>query len=274
MKIGVGTLITGQGVSPQILATALEDRGFDALIVGEHSHIPVRSLGSYPWGATTPDACKRVLDPFVALGAAAAVTSRLMLGTGVLLLAQRDVIQTAKEVASLDVISEGRFLLGVGLGWNLHEASDHGIDPSIRGQIVDERLRAMKEIWSHEEAEFHGVHVDFGPSFCWPKPVQRAHPPIYIGGFGKYAVSRARRHGAGWMPLAVPKADMVSGQIKLLHDVPQMPVTVVAPPDVSRAVLEAYRDHGAERVLITLDATGVDTLKVLDELTELVEPFL
>jgi probable F420-dependent oxidoreductase len=269
MKIGVGTLITDEGVSPQTLAMALEARGFDSLIVGEHSHIPVRSSSSYPWGDGTPAECMRVLDPFVALAAAATVTSRLTLGTGVLLLAQRDVIQTAKQVASLDLISDGRFLLGVGLGWNLQEAADHGIDPATRGHIVDEKLRAIKEIWLHDEAEFHGEHVDFGPSFCWPKPVQHPHPPIYIGGFTQSTVARARRHGAGWMPLSVPAADMVAAQFELLDGAVDIPVTVVAPPNVSPSVLEAYRENGVERVLITLDATN-QTLKTLDELATLV----
>jgi probable F420-dependent oxidoreductase len=270
MKIGIGTLITDQGVSPQDLALALEDRGFDALIVGEHSHIPVRSSTTYPWGDATPTDCKRVLDPFVALTAAAVATSRLLLGTGVLLIAQRDVIQTAKEVASLDFISNGRFMLGVGSGWNLQEAADHGIDPSIRGQILDQKLHAMKEIWLHDEAEFHSANVDFGPSFCWPKPVQRPHPPIYIGGFTKVTVSRARRHGAGWMPLAVPAADMVPAQISLLDGVPDIPVTVVAPPDVRPSLLDAYRENGVERVLITLDSAPNNTFRVLDALAELV----
>lgn len=272
MKIGVGTLITDQGASPQTLAMALEDRGFDALIVGEHSHIPVQSSTLYPWGDTTPTECKRALDPFVALTAAAVATSRLLLGTGVLLLAQRDVIQTAKEIASLDVISDGRFMLGVGSGWNIQEAADHGIDPAIRGRIVDQKLLALKEIWLHDEAEFHGDIVDFGPSFCWPKPVQRPHPPIYIGGFTKVSVSRARRHGAGWMPLAVPAAKMVPAQISLLGGVPNVPVTVIAPADVQPSVLEAYRENGVERVLITLDSKESNLLKALDGLAELIAP--
>jgi probable F420-dependent oxidoreductase len=270
MKIGVGTLITDQGVSAQNLAMGLEDRGFDALIVGEHSHIPVRSSTSYPWGDAVPTECKRVLDPFVAMTAAAVVTTRLRVGTGVLLLAQRDVLQTAKEIASIDVVSDGRFILGLGLGWNLQEAADHGIDPSVRGRIVDEKLRAMKEIWRHDEAEFHGDHVDFGPSFSWPTPIQRPHPPIYIGGFTKVTVARARRHDAGWMPLAVPAADMVPGQISLIDGATDTPVTVVAPPNVQRSVLEAYRENGVERVLVTLDSTTRDTLRTLDELAKLV----
>jgi probable F420-dependent oxidoreductase len=251
------------------LAEAMSSRVWRAEPV---SHIPVRSTASYPWGEVTPIECMRVFDPFLALTAAAAVTSRILLGTGVLLLAQRDVIQTAKEVATLDVISGGRVLLGVGSGWNLQEAADHGIDPATRGQILGEKLSAMKEIWLNDEAEFHSEHVDFGPSFCWPKPVQRPHPPIYVGGFTKSTISRARRHGAGWLPLAVPKAEMVPDQIGLLEGATDTSVTVITPADVSPSVLQAYRDNGVERALITVDSTRPDLMRALDDLAIFVAP--
>src|SRR5262245_16902709 len=181
MKLGISTIITDDGIRPDVLAKALEERGFDSLVVAEHSHVPCSRATPYPAGGELPHEYYRVYDPFVAVTAAAVATSELLVGTGVLLLAQRDTIQTAKEVASADHIADGRVLLGLGLGWNLEEIADHGIDPATRGTLLDEKLAAMKELWSKEEAEFHGVYVDFDLIFCWPRPVQQPHPPVYFG---------------------------------------------------------------------------------------------
>src|SRR6202021_1847584 len=170
MKFGVATVITDEGIRPDVLAKALEERGFDSLVVAEHSHIPASRATPYPAGGELPREFYRSYGPFVALTAAALATSQLLIGPGVLLLPQRDSIQTAKAVSSLDQISGGRMLLGLGLGWNLEEAADHGVKATMRGKLLDEKLVAMKQLWANDEAEFHRRHVDFDETSCWPKP--------------------------------------------------------------------------------------------------------
>lgn len=176
MKFGISTFITDLSIRPAPLGRAIEERGFDSLFIAEHSHIPVDRSSPYPGGGDLPDIYYRTLDPFVALTAAATVTERLLVGTGIALVSQRDPIHTAKGVASLDLISEGRAVFGIGVGWNREEMANHGTDASTRGRLVDERLRAIIELWTKEKAEFHGAFVDFDPVYSWPKPVQRPHP--------------------------------------------------------------------------------------------------
>ncbi|MDT7575898.1 MAG: hypothetical protein QOH17_2231, partial [Pseudonocardiales bacterium] len=182
MKFGIATFITDEGIRPAALGRALEERDFSSLFIAEHSHIPAGRESPYPGGGELPRRYYRTLDPFVALAAVASVTSRLVLGTGIALLPQRDVIHTANEVASLDLVSDGRVAFGVGVGWNREEMRNHGTDPATRGALMDEQLAALKQIWTQDQAEFHGKHVDFDPIFLWPKPVQQPHPPIYLGG--------------------------------------------------------------------------------------------
>lgn len=274
MKLGVATVVTDEGIRPDVLAKALEDRGFDSLMVAEHSHVPTSRVTPFPAGGELPREYYRSYDPFVALSAAALATSKLLIGPGVLLLPQRDAIHTAKAVASIDQISEGRLLLGLGLGWNLEESADHGVKPSMRGKLLDEKLAAMKELWANEEAEFHGQHVDFDTTWCWPKPVQKPYPPIYFGGFTAATVSRARRHHAGWTPMAVPVVDMVPAQMSLLDGASDIPVSVVVPEAVEPALLDAYRSHGAERAFITLSTNPEsDTLRLLDHIAVLTETY-
>src|ERR1700716_2262448 len=163
MKFGIATFITDEGIGPGPLGAAVEERGFNSLVVPEHSHIPVaHGVGELP------RAYHRTLDPFVALSSAAAVTRDLVLATGIVLLPQRDVIYTAKEVASLDLLSNGRVALGVGLGWNREEMRNHGTDPATRGTKMNEQLAALKQIWTEEQAEFHGRFINFDPIFSWP----------------------------------------------------------------------------------------------------------
>jgi probable F420-dependent oxidoreductase len=272
MKLGIATVITDEGIRPDVLAKSAEDRGFDSFVVAEHSHIPATRATPYPAGGELPHEFYRSYDPFVALTAAALATSKLLIGPGVLLLPQRDSIHTAKAVASLDQISGGRLLLGLGLGWNLEEAADHGVEATMRGKLLDEKLCAMKELWANEEAEFHGRHVDFGATYCWPKPVQKPHPKIYFGGFTAATVSRARRHRAGWMPMAVPSADMVPAQLGLLDGAADISVSVVVPESVGPALLEAYCQHGAERAFIMLSTKPeTETLHLLDSIAAFTE---
>src|SRR5574340_348997 len=200
MKFGIATFVTDEGIRPDALGRALEERGFDSLFLAEHSHIPVSRTTPYPGGGDLPRQYYRTLDPFVALTAAASVTSDLLVATGIALLIQRDVIHTAKEVASLDLISGGRMLFGVGVGWNREEMRNHGTDPRTRGALINEQLAALKQIWTKDEAEFHGKYIDFDPIYSWPKPVRKPHPPIYIGGESPAALERLLKFGDAWLP--------------------------------------------------------------------------
>jgi probable F420-dependent oxidoreductase len=272
MKIGISTFATDEGIAPAALGRALEERGFESLFLAEHSHIPVSRQTPHPLGGELPRGYYRPVDPFVALGAISSVTTGLRLGTGIALLVQRDVIHTAKEVATLDLVSGGRAVFGVSVGWNREEMRNHGTDPRVRGALLDEQLEALKEIWTKEEAEFHGSHVDFDPIFQWPKPVQTPHPPIYVGGNGPAAVARAVAHGDGWLPNAVREPAQVRRQLDLLgeHGGDGVPVTATSASDSRLDVLDAYADAGVERVTLSLPtAPEPDTLRILDNLTDL-----
>ena len=272
MKVGVTTFITDEGVRPARLARALEQRGFDSLLVHDHSHVPVGRETPFPGHGDLPREYYRTLDPFVALTAAATVTDRLLLGTGIALLVQRDVIHTAKQVATLDLISKGRVIFGVGTGWNREEMRNHGTDPRTRGTLLNERLAAVKEIWTAQKAEFHGRHVDFDPIFSWPKPFQSPHPPIYIGGDGPSALARVAAHGDGWMPHSVHRPARARGQLERLAEVAgDVPVIVsgVAP---SPALIDAYAEAGAGHLALTLPTlVEEDTLRTLDVLARLLD---
>ena len=200
MRIGGAMFFTDYSMSPTELARALEERGFDSLWVPEHSHIPLTRKSPFPSGGDLPKKYYDVMDPFVVLGAAAAVTKTLLLGTGICLIAQRDPIQTAKQVASIDQISGGRFLFGIGNGWNEDEMANHGTVFESRHKLARERVEAMKEIWTKSKAEYHGEFVNFDPMMTWPKPVQKPHPPIIVGGAFPFGARRALRYGDGWMP--------------------------------------------------------------------------
>jgi probable F420-dependent oxidoreductase len=267
MRIGVLTFVTDEGIGPVELGQALEQRGFESLFLAEHSHIPVNNQTPYPGGGPIPRKYYRTLDPFVALTAAAVVTENLLLGTGIALVPQRDPIHTAKEVASLDLVSQGRFRFGVGVGWLREEIANHGVDPAVRGRVVDERLDAMIEIWTHEEAEFHGEFVNFDPIYSWPKPVQKPYPPLYLGG-GSAGFKRIARLNAGWLSMT-PSAEVLSGDLEKLraiagHDVPVIHYHGGKP---TAAAVEAYRAIGVEHVLVDLPTEPRDqTLGRLDSL--------
>src|SRR5260370_34662800 len=195
MEIGASIFFTDYSMAPTELAVVLEERGFDSLWVAEHSHIPVTRRFPHPLGdAALTKEYFDVMDPFVTLSAAAAVTTRLKLGTAVCLVIQRDTIQTAKLVASLDQVSKGRFLFGIGCGWNAEEMEDHGTVYETRTKKMRERIEAMKEIWTKDKPEFHGEVVSFPPMMTWPKPVQKPHPPIIVGGAFRLAARRAIRY--------------------------------------------------------------------------------
>ncbi|MGA6151704.1 LLM class F420-dependent oxidoreductase [Stenotrophomonas sp. NPDC087984] len=274
MKIGVSTFVTDQGIRPAPLGRALEERGFESLFIAEHSHIPVDRRTPYPGGGELPEVYYRTLDPFVTLAAIAAVTERLLLGTGILLVVQRDPITTAKEVASLDLVSDGRAVFGVGAGWNREEMENHGTDPSTRGRLMNERLRAIRELWTKEKAEFHGEFVNFDPVFQWPKPVQRPHPPIYVGGGGDAAFRRIADLGDAWLANSGSPEEL-GPQIERMREVAgrEVPVTMYAMPEDPKAI-EGYQRVGVERVLFYLPTMPeAETLQRLDAMSQVAARF-
>jgi probable F420-dependent oxidoreductase len=267
VHIGVLTFVTDEGIGPVELGEALEQREFSSLFLAEHSHIPVDAQTPYPMGGPIPRKYYRTLDPFVALTAAAVATENLAVGTGIALMPQRDPIQTAKEVVSLDLISNGRFRFGVGVGWLREEIANHGVDPKVRGRVVEERLRAMIEIWTREKAEFHSDFVNFDPIYSWPKPVTKPYPPLYLGG-GPASFPRINRLNAGWLAMA-PSADALSGQLKELQAVADHDVPVInfhaGEPTVKE--VEGYLPLGLEHLLVDLPTEPRDqTLQRLDKL--------
>ncbi|WP_374727399.1 LLM class F420-dependent oxidoreductase [Haloactinomyces albus] len=267
MKFGISTFVTDEGIAPAELGKALEDRGFDSLFLAEHTHIPASRETPYPGGEPLPRIYYRTLDPFVSLTAAATATEHLLVATGIALIIERDPITTAKEVASLDHISGGRAIFGVGAGWNREEMRNHGTDPARRGAVMDERIRAMQAIWTRDEAEFHGEHVDFDPIHSWPKPVQQPHPPIYVGGESKRSAERVAEYGSGWLPRA--GTEDLGSRIERVRDRAgwRVPVSLYAAPDDTSA-LDDYARAGVDRVLFSLPTRPRDeTLQYLDRLT-------
>ncbi|MGH3319018.1 MAG: LLM class F420-dependent oxidoreductase [Streptosporangiaceae bacterium] len=275
MKYGITTFPTDEGIRADDLARAVERRGFESLFVSEHSHIPASRQSPYPAGGELPRRYYRTLDPFVALTAAAAVTERLVVGTGVCLLIQRDPIHTAKEVASLDLLSGGRFVFGIGAGWNREEMADHGTDPARRMTLLRERVLAMKELWTQDEAEYHGSFVDFAPTYFWPKPVQRPYPPVLVGGGGPTVLDRVLGYGDGWFPNpGGGPADSVADKIAELRrraDEKGRAVSVTifgARPE--RGEVEQYAELGVERCLFLVPPLPTDdTMRRLDTLASL-----
>jgi probable F420-dependent oxidoreductase len=201
MKFGVTIFLTDETPGPAEVAGLVEEYGFESLWLPDHTHIPAKRESPHPLtGASLAREYTRNLDVFVALAVAAAATTRLILGTAICLVAQRDPIVTAKQIASIDYISGGRFMFGVGAGWNLEEFENHGVEAKDRFKVLDEHVLSMKEIWTHDEASFNGRFVSFDRIWSWPKPVQRPHPPILLGSNGPKALARAVKLGAHWLP--------------------------------------------------------------------------
>jgi probable F420-dependent oxidoreductase len=200
MDVGLVTFLTDTGIGPADLARRTEAAGFESLFLTEHTHIPASRESPWPGGDVLPEKYWRTHDPFVALSFAAAATERLKIGTAVCLIIEHDPIVLAKQVASLDQLSGGRFVFGVGAGWNKEEMRDHGTDPARRFAVMRERVEAMKAIWTADEPSYHGRHVDFDPMWQWPKPLQQPHPPVLVGGTGEKVLDRVLRYGDGWIP--------------------------------------------------------------------------
>ena len=262
MKIGAAMFFTDYSMSPAELGRALEERGFDSVWAPEHSHIPLSRKTPFPGGGDLPKKYYDAMDPFVTLTAAAAATTTLKVGTGVCLVNQRDPIQTAKAVASLDLLSGGRFLFGVGNGWNQDEMENHGTAFATRHKLVRERIEAMKVIWTKSKAEYHGEMVDFDPLMAWPKPVQKPHPPIWVGGAFPYGARRAVRYGDGWLPLRRREVREVLPQFReMCREAGRdpLPVTIWEAREELDS-LKRDRDAGVERVIVSLESAKADAI--------------
>jgi len=279
MQIGAAMFFTDYSMSSVELARALEERGFESIWAPEHSHIPLSRKSPFAGGGELPKQYHDVMDPFVTLSAAAAATKTIKLGTGVCLVIQRDTIQTAKLVASLDQVSGGRFLFGIGGGWNQDEMEDHGTVFATRFKKMREQIEAMKTIWTETEPEYHGEIVDFPPMMTWPKPVQKPHPPIIVGGMFPHAARRALRYANGWIPHSrrphyedvtdfLPQFRQMAAEAgRKLEDVP---VTVWGvQPDYDR--IRRYEEQGVSRGVVQLAPEPADkTLPILDRWSELI----
>jgi probable F420-dependent oxidoreductase len=277
MQFGVSMFPTRYSIGPAELARAVEERGFESLFFPEHTHIPTSRRSPWPGGADLPDHYRETLDPFLALTAAATVTERILIGTGICLVVERDPITTAKEVATLDLLSGGRFLFGVGGGWNREEMENHGTDPKRRFALMRERVLAMKEIWTNDEAEFHGEYVDFDPLWQWPKPVQQPHPPVLVAGNGPSTLERVLEYGDGWIPMpgrgALPLGEGTARLREMAAAAGREPPPVVvfgARPDAE--VLDHYAAAGVDRVLFALPSVeAAEAFKFLDTYANLAE---
>lgn len=277
MKFGVIMFPTDYSIDPVSLAKEVEARGFESLFFPEHTHIPASRVTPWPGGADLPKEYWHTYDPFVALTAAAMVTQKIRLGTGICLVTEHEPIALAKAVASIDNISGGRFMFGVGAGWNVEEMANHGTDAGHRFGVMRERVQAMKRIWTEEAAEFHGKYVDFDPIWSYPKPVQQPHPPVMVGGSGKYTLKRVVDYGDAWMPIPGRFETPLGEQINILQSMAadagrgRIPVTVygtIPRPEV----IEHYREIGVDRCIFWLPSAGADETKTqLDRYGALME---
>ena len=272
MDYGVTMFPTDYAIRPDDLARMLEERGFESYWAPEHTHIPVSRRSPWPGGPELPKDYWHAYDPFVALTAAAMATERLKVATGICLIIERDPITTAKSVASLDRLSNGRFIFGIGGGWNAEEMEDHGTPFKRRWRHMRENVLAMKQIWTEEEAEFHGDLVDFDPIWAHPKPVQRPHPPIIMGGDGPRTFDRVIEYADGWMPIYGRLSDRPSLQEKIAmlksraKDASRDPASIsvgmfFVPPN--RETLDKIEEAGVDRAIFGLPAAERDTVEPL-----------
>jgi len=278
MKLGVAIFPTDYTIRPDDFARACEERGFESVWFPEHTHIPASRKTPYPAGGDLPKEYWHTHDPFLALMAAAAVTKRIKLATGICLLIERDPITTAKVVASLDQLSNGRVLLGIGAGWNVEEMANHATDFRHRWTVLRERVEAMKRIWTEEAAEYHGKFVDFDPIWQYPKPLQKPHPPIILGSASRKSLSRIVDYCDGWVPIGFALRDL-AGTIRALHeqatakgrDPRSIEISLFWAPGDADA-LRSMRDLGIARGILAVPPAGRDdVLALLDQHAPLVE---
>ena len=264
VELGFTTMNTPDDIRPDRLARALEERGYESLFIGEHSHIPTSRVTPYPAGGEMPDQYRRMMDPFVSLMMAATATERLQLGLGVCLVLEHHVLALAKAVATLDVLSGGRVLFGVGVGWNAEELANHRPDIawSQRYKATEECVAALRSCWVDSESEFHGQFFDFDPVWSTPKPLQRPHPPVLMGAGGRIGTQHALRWADEWMPVDASLGN-VAKQVKRFRQAAsdsgrEIPITMVMFGDPTIEVLHHYRDIGVARTIIGASRTGWD----------------
>jgi len=279
MKFGLAMFVTEDTPSPSELARTAEERGFESLFFPEHTHIPASRESPYPAGGELPPEYSRTYDPFVALTAAAAATERLLVGTGICLVVERDPIITAKEVATLDHISGGRFLFGVGAGWNVEEMRNHGTDASHRFGLMRERIEAMKAIWAEDEASYSGRYVNFERIWAWPKPLRKPHPPILVGGNGPRVIDRVLAFGDEWMPNRIAGDDAFIARLDELAaraaEAGRAPIPVTLAGMMRDPVrIERFERAGVHRGLFWLPAAGREEVEPrLDQITAAVQEY-
>ncbi len=279
LNFGTSMFFTDYSMAPGELGQALEERGFESVWAPEHSHIPLSRKTPFPGGGDLPKKYFDAMDPFVTLTVAAMATKTLKIGTGICLVAQRDPIQTAKLVASIDQVSGGRFLFGIGNGWNQDEMENHGTVFETRHKLARESVEAMKAIWTKSKAEYHGEFVNFDPMMAWPKPVQKPHPPVIVGGAFPYSARRAIRYGDGWIPQAAR-----GGYSEIADMIPRVPQdgrprpaairsrsrSLSGSPSRTLDLMKRYEDLGVARVVFNLDSDKADkVMPVIDSLAGL-----
>ena len=278
MLIGVSMFATDYAIRIDDLAREAEARGFESLWVPEHTHIPSSRRTPWPGGAELPREYSHSYDPFVALMFAAAVTNTIKVGTGICLVIERDTITLAKEVASLDRLSGGRFLFGIGGGWNAEEMEHHGTVFKTRFKKMVEQVQALKTIWTQDEAEFHGDFVDFDSLWSWPKPLQQPHPPVFLGGETSYTLQRVVDHCDGWLPRSRQPELVLKGigelrerAAKAGRDMKTISITASGAPG-DAGLLDSYRDAGCDRCILSLPSANRDTvLPILDKYTSFIQ---
>ena len=272
MHIGLTMFPTEYSIQPHDLAVEAEARGFESLWLPEHSHIPTSRKSPWPGGGELPKFYYDSYDPFLSLAAAAAVTKKIKLGTGICLVIERDPIHTAKEVSTLDRLSNGRVLFGIGGGWNAEEMANHGTAFETRFKLMRERIAAMKEIWTQTKPKFSGELVKFDEMMQWPKPVQKPHPPIIVGGAFPHAARRAVAYGDGWIPIGgrgINPIDALNEFRKMAKDAGRDPASLsfdlfAAPREAD--TLKSYRDAGVTRAIWMFPPKGrEEVLPMLDE---------
>jgi probable F420-dependent oxidoreductase len=274
MKFGAQVRATAGGVDLSWIARELEWRGFESIFLPEHTHVPVAATSKHPGGEELMDPAKRGLDPFVGLAFVAAATFKLRIGTGVCLLPQHDAIVLAKQIATLDRLSGGRVIFGAGAGWAREEMANHGVDPAARWAVLREKVLALKAIWTHEQAEFHGDHVSFDPIWQWPKPLQSPHPPVLLGLDGPSALKSVVEYGDGWMPNFEHDTIARAAELqRLAVDAGRgpIPVTAYSVPENDETIA-ACKAAGLDRVVFNLPSTDLDeTCGAFDRLTDLMK---
>ena len=277
MQFGLSIFPTDYSIDLARLGQEVEARDFDVLLFPEHTHIPTSRRTPFPGGGQLPKEYSHTFDPFVSLMAAAAATKRLKIGTGICLIIERDPITTAKEVASLDLLSGGRFLFGIGAGWNAEEMENHGTEFKSRFKRMREQVLAMKEIWTKDEAQFHGQHVNFDPIWAWPKPAQKPHPPVLLGGESGHTLQRVVDFCEGWFPrgragdvILAGLRDLQARAARAGRDMKTISISVFgAKPD--EATLETYAGAGITRSILRLPSEGREViLPLLDQYAKLI----